>query len=44
MNVDSVCVHSDSPNALAILTAARRAVEDSGLRVACATEQLQGTK
>jgi UPF0271 protein len=44
MNVDSVCVHSDSPNALAILTAARRAVEDCGLRVACATEQTARNK
>jgi 5-oxoprolinase (ATP-hydrolysing) subunit A len=44
MDVDSVCVHGDSPNALDILAAARRAIEDCGLGVACATEQLQGTK
>ena len=44
MDVDSVCVHGDAPNALAILTAARKAVEDCGLRLACATAQPPGTK
>jgi UPF0271 protein len=34
MAVESVCVHTDSPNSLAILSAARNAVEDCGLRLA----------
>lgn len=36
MEVQSVCVHSDGPNALEVLKAARRAVGDCGLRVGCA--------
>jgi 5-oxoprolinase (ATP-hydrolysing) subunit A len=37
MDVESVCIHSDSPNSLAILEAARKAVVDAGREVACAT-------
>ena len=39
MDVASVCVHGDGPNALEVLTAARRAVADRGLRVGCATRR-----
>jgi UPF0271 protein len=37
MNVESVCVHGDGPNALAVIEAARKAVADCGLQVGCAT-------
>lgn len=37
MDVESVCIHSDAPNSLAILAAARKAVIDAGRTVACAT-------
>jgi len=37
MDVQSVCIHSDSPNSLAILAEARKAVADAGRTVACAT-------
>lgn len=37
MDVQSVCVHSDGPNALNVIEAARRAVADCGLNVGCAS-------
>lgn len=42
MDVESVCVHGDGPNAIAIIEAARRAVADCGLAVGCATMQPNG--
>jgi len=44
MDVESVCLHSDSPNALAMLEAARKAIADCGLNVACAIARPQGTR
>ena len=44
MEVDSICVHGDSPNALDVLSSARRAIEDCGLRVACATGRPSGKR
>ena len=37
MEVDSVCVHSDGPNAREVIEAARRAIVACGLTVGCAT-------
>ncbi len=37
MNVESVCIHGDGPNAIAVIEAARRAIADCGRRVGCAT-------
>jgi UPF0271 protein len=42
MDVESVCVHSDGPNALAIIGAARKAVADCGMTIGCATTQPKG--
>ncbi|MBE2276751.1 MAG: LamB/YcsF family protein [Rhodobacteraceae bacterium] len=36
MDVPSVCIHGDGPNALDILDAVRRAATDSGFTIACA--------
>lgn len=44
MAVQSVCIHSDGPNALEVIKAARRAVTDCGLKVACATQKAKGAK
>jgi len=37
MDVQSVCIHSDGPNAMDVIAAARRAIADCGRRVGCAT-------
>jgi UPF0271 protein len=37
MDVESICIHSDGPNAMAVIESARRAIADCGRRVACAT-------
>jgi UPF0271 protein len=36
MNVESVCIHGDSPNSSEVIAAARKAVADCGLKVGCA--------
>jgi UPF0271 protein len=38
MDVESVCLHGDSPNALTIISAARKAIEASGYEVGCTTK------
>jgi len=42
MDVQSVCIHSDGPNALEVIEAVQRAVADCGLKVDCATKKQQG--
>lgn len=42
MDVETVCIHGDSPNALAVVEAARKAVADCGLKVGCATNRSMG--
>lgn len=37
MDVESFCIHSDLPNALDVIHAARRAITDGGATVGCAT-------
>lgn len=37
MDVESICIHSDGPNALAVIEAARRAIVECGCEVGCAT-------
>jgi 5-oxoprolinase (ATP-hydrolysing) subunit A len=44
MDVESVCIHGDTPNALDVITAARRAVIDCGREVGCATAGVQSAE
>ncbi|NTF10541.1 LamB/YcsF family protein [Agrobacterium rubi] len=39
MDVDSVCIHSDSPNSIEIINAAREAIADSDRVLGCPTNQ-----
>lgn len=39
MEVESFCIHSDLPNALEVIDAARRAILDSGATIGCATRR-----
>lgn len=37
MEVQSICIHGDGPNAVDVLHASRKAAEDAGVKIACAT-------
>lgn len=43
MDVQSVCIHGDGPNALAVLDAVHKAAADSNVTIACATDKKGAT-